>query len=244
MNNDFHKLYRGYSNAALINILQNPEQYPAAAVDAANEILEERNIPSDEHLDLFLESEISKGERPSSISFQELFQGNILKYFKKLLAPVTDKNDRILIIIFLSIFTINFLYLLFIYIRSIYTFIALPVSNNAIGSNSTILLITSITQLSLAILLILLIYTRRRWGWILMFAGALYSCIISGTTVNESHLYSRNAGVMIFALLLNGVIAFLLSRKALLRFYGISRTTQFITIMGCIALAVLRIIFL
>ena len=64
---DFHRIYQEYSTAALLQIVAQPQLYQPAAVHAAQQILQERNISEEERaesaaaIEIFIEKENKPG---------------------------------------------------------------------------------------------------------------------------------------------------------------------------------------
>ena len=87
-----------------------------------------------------------------------------------------------------------------------------------------------------------LLFKRKRWGWILLFADNLFSMI---TSVSQSyvffkyqHVFHGNAAGFLFHILIKAAFVFFLWRGAIAKYFGVERSTKqntaLITLWGTI----------
>ena len=172
---DFLTYYSRLSNIELLKILEEKEKYQQDAIDAANEILSERNYSNDElnavkvEINLFVNKKIERQEKIN----KKINKANefIDEYF-----GIKQRSPEKIFNIFCAAL---FLYTFF---HSIFNIRELAGYYYSSFTSWSIAILIYLIQL----FIIYLLYLRSNWGWILIVAGCVILAIQNIITFIES----------------------------------------------------------
>lgn len=182
MNFDFYQQYKGYSNIDLLKIVKQPDDYQAAAVAVATQVLSEREVTAEEIRfmdDYLLEMEglaKAKKEKHDSIKIKAADFLEPLFYPSEKIKPGKYVN------ILLFAIALQYAWSLFETLRRLINFLR---CNHC---SSDIMLIAELLTLLYVPLIFILLFKKRRWGWILLFADNLFSII---SMVGQSYIFFK-----------------------------------------------------
>jgi hypothetical protein len=221
MNFDFYEKYKEYSNIELLKIIRQHGAYQAEAIDAASQILSSRQIESKdrETVDHYFQNiELKEKAR----------QGKINSYKDKardFLEPILEPSENIKPAKWLSIL------LLYIGLQWAWSFYEtvkhfINILKCRYCEFDIFFLAEFLTLIYLPIIFFLL-FKRRRWGWILLFADNLF-ILISRT--GQSYIFFKYQSVhqsdtasFIFPIVLRTIFAFFLWRDPITDFFGVTK---------------------
>jgi len=224
MNFDFYQLYKEYSNTELLNIVKHPTGYQAAAVVVATQILNERQVTIDE----IQSTEQSSHDIGNSTKTKNGQTGAFNSKTTDLFESVLHPNDKVEPNKWVSIL------LLAIGIQYAWTFY--NAAKRLIGflqcdhcSFDLSFLVDFLTLLYVPVVFFLL-FKRRRWGWILLFADNLFSLI---SRVSQSYVFFKYQSIhhgdttsFLLPILIKAAFVFFLWRTQMVSHFGITSETK------------------
>jgi hypothetical protein len=169
MNNNFPNLFRQYSNVELLKIIQRPADYQTEAINAANEILAGRNVSEVEYREVELFYEVIDLKEQQRLEKFNAINNKFTDFLEPLLQPKTEIKRSKWLNVFLLFVALQFLWSIF---KTIKRFI------NFFGCSYCLFDITyaaDVLTLFYVPVVFYLLYKRKKWGWILLFADALIS---------------------------------------------------------------------
>jgi hypothetical protein len=239
---DFLTLYKDYSNAQLLKIVQQPDNYQPDAVSAANQVLATRQITD---VDLqTVHEEMAAETRPNQYVTAA---GEILESMVK---PEEQPNARKLFRILLVLVGIRFVYELFYAVPLwIVNFRHMYYCREDGGADcfhyltSRSDLFSTLPVLYLPVIFYLL-YQKRRWGWMLLFAENVHTIFYSVLGTYEYAVVTHRSftGFLVYILLEVGFAVFLW-RPVLAEQFGATRRTKRETLTVAIALSLVNITY-
>lgn len=246
MNFDFYQEYKEYSNTELLKIVKQPTDFQPAAVAVAQQILTERGVTNEEMQlvdDYYRDIHNTARLQTEKI---ELFKNKVADLLEPVLHPgekvEPDKWVKIL--------------LLAIGIQYAWTLL------NAVGKLVTVFqckychfdfaFVGDILTLLYVPFIFFLLFKRRRWGWILLFADNLFSLILR---LSESYPFFKYQGIhrgdtlsFFLPILIKGAFIFFLWREPIANYFGVTygekRKTAFIVAGGTLLLMLIAYISL
>lgn len=241
MNFDFRDKYKDYSNIDLLKIVRRPKEYQVAAVDAATEILTAREVsPNDiEQVDKYfdeLDSE-AKLKTDKINSYKE----KTADFLEPVLNPTTEVKPERWLTILLFVMGLQYVWTLYINIRDLAKFVNYIVDCKSYGfdnTNGTVsywtcfssyfnpFIFFQIVTLIYIPIIFYLLFKRRRWGWILLFADNLFGLILA---VSQSYIFFKyqqyhhgDAFSFFTQTLIKGLFVFFLWRNYISDFFGVT----------------------
>lgn len=240
---EFYEKYKNYSNTELLKILKKKEDYQVPAIEAAEAILKERIVTSDEIAEVenyFLDMEIKEND---SIAKQNKYSDSI----HDLLQPLINPGEKTEISKWLNIV----LLVLFIqYIFSMYE--TIPFFYHADYTDLDFGFIIFGLSIIYVPVIFYLLFKRKKWGWILLFAD----CIITiGFKIQEIFFFLKFSGWLdgniisiVFPLMIKVLFALFLWRQETADFFKVSleikKKTFYVTLFILVVLTLISIMTL
>lgn len=234
MNFDFHQQYKDYSNIDLLKIAKRPGDYQPAAVEAATQLLDQRQITPGEiqFVDQYLQDiENSIKNKKDKI---DAFKNKATDFLQPVLRPNEEIEPNKWVNILILVIGIQYTWSLFETAKGLIRFLQCEYCR------SDIFIYAEILTLLYVPIIFLLLFKRKRWGWILLFADNLFSII---ERVSESYLFFKHQGILheettyfLFPILIRILFAFFLWRQAISDHFNVTseikRKTAIITTIG------------
>jgi hypothetical protein len=245
MNFDFHDKYKHYSNTDLLKIVRRPTEYQVAAVDTATQILSEREVTQLdlEQVDKYF-NEINTETKRKTDKINS-YKEKTADFFEPVVNPTTEVKPEKWLNILLLFIGLQYSWTLYINISDFVNFIKYVIDCKTYGFDSTTetvsywtcfsnqfnpLIFFQILTLIYVPIIFYLLFKRRRWGWILLFADNLFGLI---STLSQSYIffkyqqYHHGDTVSFFTqILIKGLFVFFLWRTYISDFFGITRETK------------------
>ncbi len=182
MDFDFYQQYKDYTNIDLLKIVRQPESYQSAAVVAAEDILRGRQVSEEEILfvDQYFQ-DIANSEKDKKEKIDAL-KDKVTDFLEPLHRPNKNVEPGKWLNILLLVIAIQYAQVLFNTARRLISFFQ---CNNC---SFDITIIAGVFTLMYVPFIFFLLFKRRRWGWILLFADNLF-VLISG--VSQSYIFFK-----------------------------------------------------
>ena len=224
MNFDFYQLYKDYSNTELLRIVKQPTEYQPAAVVVATQILNERQVTVEEMLLVDQQlHDIDAGAKAKKEKIDAL-KDQATDILEPFLHPGENVEPSKWINILLLVIAIQYAWGLFGTVRRLFRFLQCNYCKLDISFSAELLTLLYVP------LVFFLVFKRRRWGWILLFADNLFALI---ATLSESYIFFKyqriyNSDITSFVLpiLIKAAFAFFLWRDPIAYHFGISHETK------------------
>lgn len=224
MNFDFYHQYKHYSNIDLLKIVKRPSDYQSAAVEAATQILSERGVTSEEIQ--FVDQYFQDMDSASKVKRERV--DALLNKGTDFLEPVLNPDENVepgkWVNILLLVIAIQYIWIMFITARGLIRFF------QCAYCSFDIMLFTQILTLLYVPIIFFLLFKRRRWGWILLFADNLFS-LISG--VSQSYIFFKYQSIhhgdttsFLLPILIRAAFVFFLWREPIANHFGITPETK------------------
>jgi hypothetical protein len=225
---NFLETFKDQSNIDLLKITLRPNEYEQEAVEAATKILQEREVPEDEITAV-------KNYYDEMDSKQQSWEGKINSFKKRtsdLVEPIVNPSSEINPSRWVNLFLIAtvVLYLWFLY-RLVRHFIFLMQCQTCHIDVSDFIEFSGIVYIPVTFYLI---WKKKKWGWILLFADNLFEVIMMVLTyIGELYLYFKygdlhidRASTFIISMLIRIVFLFFLWKKEIASYFGVSRNLK------------------
>jgi hypothetical protein len=244
---DFYEQFKEFSNTELLKIVTRPQEYQPSAIDAASEILKDRQVSENdvratqEYFHDRDNDERLKKEKTESL------KNNVADFLQPIIQPGSTVEPGKWINLFLVFMALEYLRAIFVKIRGI--IVALKFARNESqngfekGTGDSYYLVPIIFEIAYIIyipVLFYLLYRKRRWGWILLFGDQLISFLLSISTVyffikNQSLLHSQ-AGPWLFWIFLRGAFIYFLWQEKVATYFNVPQQTKGKIVMASILL--------
>jgi len=245
MNFNFHDTYKDYSNVDLLKIVRKPTEYQVAAVEAATQILHAREITQSdlEQVNIYFHETDTETKRKTGKinSYKEKAAG----LFEPVLNPTAEVKPQKWLNILLLAIGLQYLWALYINISDFVKFIKYVIDCKAYGFDNKTATVSywacfssqfnpfiffQILTLIYVPIIFYLLFKRKRWGWILLFADNLFGLI---ATVSQSYIFFKyqqyhHGGTVSFftQILIKGLFALFLWRTYISDFFNVSKETK------------------
>jgi len=225
MNLDFYQLYKDYSNTDLLKIVKQPGDYQPAAVSIATQILHERQITPEEilYVDQFYQ-DIESSKRAKKEKFDTV-KNKATGFLEPVLYPTEKIEPTKWINILLLVIAIQYAWTLFNILKRLINFLKCTNCPFFITDFADIL-----TLLYVPIIFIL-VFKKKRWGWILLFADNLFA-LISGS-VSQSYFFFKYQSIpngdlttFILPILIKLAFVFFLWRNEISNYFRVTIETK------------------
>jgi hypothetical protein len=221
---DFFELYKDHSTTDLLKIIKQPADYEPAVVNAATQILDQRQVSSEEleFVDQYFqdigEAAKNKKEKIDSIKHEAT------EFLQPILHPSEKVEPRKWLNILLLFITVQYVWTLLKIIQRMFYFLKCNYCSINIsfwGDLFTLLYVPVI---------FFLLFKRRRWGWILLFADNLFSFIAG---MMGSYLFFKYQSIhhgstisFILPILIRGAFVLFLWQNSIADFFGVNYETK------------------
>lgn len=245
MNFDFHDKYKDFSNIDLLKIVRRPTDYQFAAVDAATQILSTREVTQSdlEQVDNYFDEIDTETKRKTDKinSYKE----KTADFFEPVLMPTGEVKPEKWLNILLLIIGLQYLWTLYLNISDLVRFAKYVIECKSYGFDNNMetvsywtcfssrfdpLVFFQILTLIYVPIIFYLLFKRRRWGWILLFADNLFRLL---STVSQSYIffkyqqYHHGDTLSFFTqILIKGLFVFFLWRNYISAFFGVTKETK------------------
>jgi hypothetical protein len=245
MNFEFHNKYKDYSNIELLKIIKRPNEYQISAVDAATQILSSREISQTdiEQVDNYFDEIDTEAKRKTDkiTSYKE----KTADFFEPVLNPTAEVKPEKWLNILLLVIGLQYLWTLYLNISDLIRFIKYVIDCKSYGLDSNAetvsywtcfssrfdpLVFFQILTLIYVPIIFYLLFKRRRWGWILLFADTLFGLI---STVSQSYIFFKyqqyhhgDTFSFFTQIIIKGLFVFFLWRKYISDFFNVTMETK------------------
>jgi hypothetical protein len=221
---NFYDEYKNYSNIELLKIIKRPDDYQPTAVEAAKQILQERTVSEDEvsEADNYYQS-INKAKQLKKDKV-DVYKEKVTDFLEPVVKPGPEVSPAKWVNILLVAITLQYVWSLFNTARSLISFLKCKTCRFEI--------ITFLPFVSLVYVPVIfyLLFKKRRWGWILLFADNLFVLILQLDNLSILFQPWVPHGINVFSLLwpifLRILFAFFLWRKDITAFFGVNDKTK------------------
>ena len=212
---EFYDRYRQYSTADLIIIIREKDSYQPAAVLAAEQLLQEREVSSvdEEGADQYFREREAK--RMVATAKVDSYKATVADWVEPLARPAAElqpyKWYRLFLVAYGVLYLINW-----------YGFLREQFSGRGFDFYSRVF---EVTGLLLDSLIFVLVIKRHRWGWMLLVVQNTILMIERGVWIGESVRFIRFGGFNPvhdgFIMLINFAFVMWLWRKPMADFFGV-----------------------
>lgn len=236
MNFKFHDQYKDYSNIELLKIVRRPNDYQTAAVDAATLILKEREISQTDiqQIDTYF-GELDTKAKLKTDKINS-YKDKATDFLEPVLNPSADVKPAKWLNIFLVFIALDYLWTFYNSIKAFALF------SNCYGCTFDITMALSLVSLVYVPVVFYLLYKRKRWGWILLFADNLFTFI---ARLSQSYLFFKfqeihrgDTSAFIISILIKAAFVFFLWRVTISDFFGVTHKTKKDTAIAATVIAV------
>jgi uncharacterized protein YqgQ len=235
---DYYNLYAAYSNLELLKIVRQPQHYQEAAVAAAAQLLQERGITEEDQQQVdeyFQSAQLKKEQKTAKV---QAYKGQVADFLEPVLQPQAEINPQKWVNIFLVVLAIQYLWTFFSNARNL-------VSYFDFDEYGSVALIWIISILYIPVIFYL-VYKKKRWGWILLFADRLLSFIVVLNELpwlfDKRIAYRIDSSYLLGKLLVSGAFVFFLWKPVIANYFGATRITKRDTLIITLGLALLFIV--
>jgi hypothetical protein len=224
MNFDFYQLYKDYSNTELLKIVKRPTNHQPVAVAIATQILNERQVTTDEVqlVDQHFR-DIDATEKAKKEKIDDL-KGKVTDFFEPVLLPAEKVEPNKWVKILLFVIAIQYAWSLFEIAKRLTGFLQCD------NCSFDITLFAEFLTLLYVPLICFLLFKRRRWGWILLFAENFFSVIsrVSQSYIffNYQSIHHGNTTSFLLPILIKSAFVFFLWRDSIANHFGINAETK------------------
>jgi hypothetical protein len=219
---DFYDEYKDYPNLELLKIIRNPNDYQPLTVAAASQILDERQVPGEEigSLDQSLHA-LAEAERYKREKFARM-TAKTADLFPPIAQPHKEVEPSKWVNLFLLVIAARYAWMLFGMTKRLIRLLSRQSFDWFDYINFVPVLYVPF--------IFFLIFKRRRWGWILLFADNLAALIMmlseSYIFFKYQHLYHSSIVSFITPIMIRSAFTFFLWRNAITEYFGVSSTIK------------------
>lgn len=229
MNFDFYQLYKDYSNTELLKVVKRPTEYQPAAVAVATQILNERQVTTEEIQ--FVDQHFHDIDNASKAKNEKIdaLRNKVTDFFEPVIHPTENVEPNKWVNILLFVIAIEYAWSLFGTVRRLISFLQCDYCS------LDITFLAELLTLLYAPLIFFLLFKRRRWGWILFFADNLFSLI---SRLSQSYFFFKYQSIhygdttsYLLPILIKTAFVFFLWREPIANLFGISIETKKKTVL-------------
>lgn len=224
MNIDFYQLYKDYTNTELLKIVKRPADYQPAAVAVATQILNERQVTAEEiqFVDQYFHN-IENSVKTKKEKYDAL-KTKATDFFEPVLHPSEKIEPNKWVNILLLVIAIQYAWSLFNTAKRLISFLQCDYCSFDVTFFAELLTLLYVP------LIFFLLFKRRRWGWILLFADNLFSLI---SRVSQSYIFFKYQSIhhgdttsFLLPILIKAAFVFFLWREPIANYFGIAQETK------------------
>jgi predicted DNA-binding protein len=242
---DFPEQYKLYSTTDLLKIVKRPNDYQTAAVEAANEILKDRQISEADILEVeefYLAIDTKRQIKKEKI---HAYKEKTTDFLEPVLRPGTEIAPGKWINILLVIIGLQYLWFCYNAGRQFIAFLKCDTCPFDISY-----FIDLVSLLYIPVIFFLL-FKRRTWGWILLFADNLFTLI---GQLSQSYLYFKywdpggnDIASFFLPIIIKAIFAYFLWRSDISGYFNVTTQTKqksaFITVIAALIFTIGMYIF-
>lgn len=226
---NFYEQYQGYSNVELLKILEQSENYQRAAVEAAVLVLQEREISEQERVEVSSQMEVVQQKEQVKKERLNAIRAMVTGFFEPMLRSPDEVHPVKWLNILLVVTAYQYLADIFTRIRTglflpltMYTHGGLPYYFMALLDLFNIVYIPYVFYL---------LYKKRRWGWIILFADTMFGLILLllesfYSLFTHPNVLFTNQFTHFLSIAFKGALLYFLWRKKITDFFGVSLKTK------------------
>lgn len=239
MHFNFHDQYKDYSNIELLKIVRQPNEYQTDAVGAATSILQEREISEADiqQVDAYF-NEIEAKAKLKSDKINS-YKEKAADFLEPIINPGTEVKPAKWLNILLLFIVLDYAWKFY---NSIKTFVYFSRCNNCTFDITMVLTIVGLIYVPV---IFFLLYKKKRWGWILLFADNLFIFI---TSLFQSYIFFKyqeqhrgDTSTFVFSILIRAAFVFFLWRVPISDFFGVTHNSKKDTAVVTTVIAILFI---
>jgi hypothetical protein len=243
MNFDYHDKYKDLSTLELLKIVRRPNEYQAAAVDEATRILSAREVtPADlEQADRYFHEIDNETQRKTEKI--NLFKEKAADLFEPALNPTAEVKPQKWLNLLLLVIGLQYLWALYINITAFVRFIKRVFDCETNGYDNTSekasywtclsnqfdpFVFFQVLTLVYVPIIFYLLFKRKRWGWILLFADNLFGLIsaVSQSYIFFKYYYHGDSMSFFIPILIKALLVFFLWRNSISDFFSVTKETK------------------
>lgn len=224
MNFDYYSTFKSHSNIELLKIVKRPKEYQKEAIDAANDLLKEREVSEleiEEVNNHFENLELKLQQRQQKVNE---YKDKSQDFVDSLIKPNKKFDPSHWLKVVLLVFGLRYLWNIYIIVDYFIFFFGCTTCE--FGYKEVVNIIVLIE----GPIVLYLLLKRHRWGWIWLFASYIFLLSSNvGRVVNYFLLpryFQVNIATPIFDLILYGLFLFFLAKKEILDFFGVDETIR------------------
>jgi hypothetical protein len=251
MDFNFYEEYKSYSNVELLKILKQPANYQPAAVEAATLILQEREVSEEDNFEVNQHFEQITQHQQVKKEKSAFFRQTIIDFLEPVIKPGTEVKPEKWLNILLVLIGIEYAW--GAYNAILGAFFGGGNSLTAYGHGYDIFFLLDIFYLLYVPFIFYLLFKRKRWGWILLFADNMLSAMVGLLEVYSMVSRFNNYGsgdipvTFFIGLIIKCLVLFFLWRKDISTLFKVSvktkqHTVAFTAVIGFLLFAVLYIL--
>jgi hypothetical protein len=234
MDFDFCQLYKDYSNIELLKIIKSPLHYQPEAIEVATKILNNRHVTNEE--EQIVEQYFDDIDKTAKAKREkiELLKDKATDFLEPVLHPSEKVEPKKWINIFLLVVAVQYAFFLFNSVQYAIFFIKCDYCS------IDITFFGQLFTLFYVPLIFFLLYKRRRWGWILLFADNIFSLL---SRVAQSYMFFKYQSIhhgdtasFLLIIFVKALFVFFLWRDVIASYFGVTQETKkkttFISIGG------------
>ncbi|HMK25291.1 MAG TPA: hypothetical protein VK483_04610 [Chitinophagaceae bacterium] len=243
MNFGFYDQYKQYSTVELLKIVKKATDYQPEAVEAARAVLAQRQVAQHEleEADHFIKEEEKQAKAFSNKigSYKE----KAADFFEPIINPGTEVKPVKWLNILLLFTGLQYVWIFYDTIKDLLH----SLQCRYCGFDFSMFLL--LVNLIYIPLILYLLYKKRKWGWILLFADNLFILIIrlgeTYTFFKYREFHRGSTSEFLFLILVRAAFVFFLWRKTIADFFGVTGKIKKDTAMiaGALGLALVILSF-
>jgi len=220
---NFKETYASYSNVELLKIIRSKEKYQTSAIEAAHAILDDRNITDDD----LAEVDAYYREIASKEHYNKFLKSSVNDAVFEYINPESSTATKINPQRWLLVASLFLLYKLIDASISAYKVVNYTISENIKIDEYTIVYCLSPIAIGLTLYLLL---KRKKWGWALLFAYALYSSVsdlaFAYWFFKFQDIHHQSTVGFLFNIFIECSLTVFLWKKEITSYFKISRRTK------------------
>lgn len=238
MNFDFYEQFREYPNVELLKIIAQPGNYQPQAVEAAGRILQERNVTVEETE----EAAQYFGEVQAKEEKMMAYKEKAKDFLQPVIQPEATIQPGKWLNILLLLVLLDYLWVLYDAVRDLVLFLRCESCEF-----DPVFFLLSLLGILYIPFIFFLLWKRKRWGWILLFADGGIAVVSRLSSMLLLFKYNSIYGVsitttIITILIRTGFLIFLW-RKEIADYFSVSgkvkqRVLIFLVVISTIALGI------
>ncbi len=220
MNFDFYEQYKQYSTVELLKIVKKAADYQPGAVEAARTLLAQRQISQHELEEA--DSLVNEEEKQAKAFSNKIntYKEKAADFFEPIINPGTEVKPVKWLNILLLFLGLQYVWIFYDIIKSLLHFLKCRYCS---FDFTMFMLLINLIYIPL---IFYLLYKKRKWGWILLFADNLFVLIIrlgeTYTFFKYQEFHQGSSSEFLFFILVRAAFVFFLWRRSIADFFGVS----------------------